>query len=139
LDRIPNFGKHRFLFLPGLWKKKVLKKYLVDFETPHVAEKMGNYRSWIMKDNFFCVSEKYIEEHGRFYDCATSGAVIKGKWGEWLPKRMKENDVVLDYSRRGFKTRESQKSAKIDVQLNMLRNPVSTIRSFGATLRCFFR
>lgn len=139
LDRIPGFGKHRFLFLPGLWKKKVLKKYLVDFETPHMAEKMGNYRSWIMKDNFYCVSKEYIEENGRFYDCATSGAIIKGKWGSWLPERMKENGIEIDYSKRGFKTDESQKSAKMNVQINMIKNPVSTLKSLGATLQCFFK
>lgn len=138
IDRIPSISKHRFLLLPGLWKKDVLCKYLVDFETPHIAEKMGNFRSWMRNDGFYCVSQKFLKENGRFYDCATSGAIIKGKWGKWLPERLKENEIKIDFKKRGFKTGESQKKAKLEVQLGMLKNPISTMKSLIYTLKLLF-
>ena len=99
IDRIPSFTNHRFLFLPGLWKKEVINKYVVDFESPHIAEKMGNYRSWILRDNFYCVSNDFISKNGKLFDCATSGAIIKGKWGKWLPERLKKIIFEIDFSK----------------------------------------
>lgn len=130
LDRIESRSKHRFLYLPGLWKKEVLRKYVTDFETPYMAEQMGDLRSMILDDGFFAISKSYLKKNGKLYDCPTSGAIIKGKWGKWLPERLEENDLDINLKLRGFKDKESNKKAKKEIYLYLLKNLGTTTRSF---------
>lgn len=130
LDEIVPISKHRFLFLPGLWKKNILLKYVVDYETPFMAEKIGNFKSWIYKDGFFAISKEHLKNRGEIFDCGTSGVIIKGKWENWIPERLKENNIKIDFSKRGFKTNETQKKSKKNIRKNMLINPILTLRSF---------
>lgn len=134
LDEIVPRTKYRFLYLPGLWSKNKLKKYIVDFETPYMAEKMGDVRSWIQNDSFYAVSKNYVENYGRLYDCPTSGSIIKGKWGKWLPERLSENGISLDYSHRGFKDSQSNQRARKQIFIGLLLNPITTIKSILSIL-----
>jgi hypothetical protein len=139
LDEIVPKSKYRFLYLPGLWRKEVLQKYVVEFETPYVAEIIGNYRSWILNDGFYAISKNFLKNHGELYDCPTSGALIKGKWGKWLPKRLEENGIKINYSIRGFKDIQSNKKARIKAQLYFLNHPILTLKSIFMTLLLFFK
>lgn len=130
LDKIKSRSKYRFLFLPGLWDKEVLLKYVVDFETPFMAEKMGDYKSWVTNDGFFAVSRSYIENNGEIFDCGTSGAIIKGKWESWIVDRLEAYNIHIDYNIRGFKTQQTQKISKNTIRKSMLKNPILTVRSF---------
>lgn len=138
LDEIVAKSKYRFLYLPGLWKKDVLQKYVVDFETPYMAEKMGDFRSWMLKDGFYAISKEFVRRGSRFYDCSTSGAVIKGKWGPWLPDRLKENNIELDFNKRGFKEFNSNKKARNSIYKNLLLNPKTTFDSMLSIVKLVF-
>lgn len=139
LDEIVPRSKYRFLYVPGLWRKDILQKYVVDFETPYVAEKMGDFRSWILNDGFYAISKSYISDNGKLYNCPTSGALIKGKWGKWLPPRLEENGIKIDYIKRGFKDHQSNKKGKLTSQLFLLNQPILTVRSIIATLLLFLK
>lgn len=134
LDEIVPRTKYRFLYLPGLWSKRKLRKYIVDFETPYMAEKMGDVRSWVHNDSFYAVSNDYVESFGRLYDCPTSGSIIKGKWGMWLPERLSKNGISLDYSHRGFKDAKSNQRARKQIFFGLLMNPITTIKSILSIL-----
>ena len=120
-------------------EEKVLHKYVVNFETPYMAEKMGDLRSWVLNDGFYAIALDYLKNKGKLYDCASSGALIKGKWGTWLPDRLEENDIKLDFSIRGFKTLESNKKGRLNVQLYLIKHPILTLRSIFSTLMLFFK
>ena len=134
LDKIKSKSKFRFLYLPGLWSKKVLQKYIVNFETPYMAEKMGDLRSMILSDGFYAISNEYLKKNGKLFDCGTSGVIIKGKWEKWLPERIEENNISLDYSIRGFRNEKKIKTAKNEIIRGLIKNPINTLRSFYSIL-----
>lgn len=138
LDKIATRSNYRFLYLPGLWKKKVLQKYIVNFETPYMAEKMGIVRSWILKDGFYAISNNYIKKNGRLYDCSTSGAIIKGKWEKWLPERLEENDIYIDFNIRGFRDEKTLKKNKNQIYMNLIKSPLTTFKSFFSIIIMYF-
>lgn len=139
LDEIDQYTKHRFLFLPGFWKKSVLQKYVTNFESPYMAEKMGVVKSWILKDGFYAISKSYIEKFENLYNCGTSGAIVKGKWEKWLPNILEENNVYIDFKIRGFRDDKSKQKANIKIYMNLLNNPFSTFKSVLSVLALFFK
>jgi len=84
LDAIDLKTKKRFIFSPGLWKKSVLKKYLLKHENPWMAEKMGDLRAKVYKDGFYCISKDYVENNGQLYDTFFSGVIYKGKCATYV-------------------------------------------------------
>lgn len=111
LDKISLSTKKRFIFSPGLWKKQVLKKYLVDYESPWLAEKMGNLRAKIYKDNFYCISEDYVKEKGQLYDTFFSGVIYKGKCGHYVVSFL-EKEGYTDILKRGIMSKSDMKDVK---------------------------
>ncbi|MCK0131208.1 hypothetical protein MWU59_06780 [Flavobacteriaceae bacterium F08102] len=135
LDLIDPKTKLRFLYLPGLWKRNVLAKYLFNYESVFMSEKIGDIRSTIYKDNFYAISRSYYKEHGQFYDCTPSGALFKGKWSkEWIVPFFKRENIDIDLSLRGFATLDFQKSTRLKNKIQLIKHPISTIRSFSSLL-----
>jgi hypothetical protein len=129
LDQMEFDTELRFTYLPGLWKKKTLLKYVKDYESPFMSERFGNIRSKIYKDGFYTVSKKYIEENGQFYDCEQSGVIFKGKWPRWVAAFFDKEGIEIDYTIRGFVTKEYRKETRKKSKLELIKNPVSTLRS----------
>ncbi len=130
LDEIEMKTKLRFAYLPGLWRKNVLLKYVKDFETPFMSERIGDYRSYIYKDGFYCISQDYINNNGQLYKCSTSGALFKGKWNEWVENFTKKEHINIDFSKRGFVTDEHRKNTRINSKKAELRKPIPIFKSF---------
>lgn len=139
LDKINKYTKYRFLYAPSLWRKEVLIKYIVDNETPFMAEKMGTYRSWILNHGFYCLSESFINKYGRMYDCGTSGVIAKGKWEKWAVPRLKEENLGIDFSLRGIKEDYGNKTSRNKARFNQLMKPISTLKSYSSVLLLFLR
>lgn len=135
LEKISRYSKYRFLYAPGLWKKEVLFNYLVDFESPFMAEKMGTYRSWIFDDGFYCLSKEFISKNGRLYDCGSSGVIVKGKWASWAIKLLNKENLGINFDLRGIRKEEEKKSAMNAARINQLKNPRSTLKSYMSVLR----
>lgn len=129
LDIIEEFTKYRFLYAPGLWKKEKLTKYIVDFESPFMSEKMGTYRSWIHNDQFYCLSDKYLSDNDQFYKCGTSGVIAKGKWEAWAVPQLEKEKLGIDFSIRGIKDDYGSKSSIWKARKNQLKQPISTMKS----------
>jgi hypothetical protein len=94
-----------------------------------MSERFGNIRSKIYKDGFYTVSKKYIEENGQFYDCEQSGVIFKGKWPRWVAAFFDKEGIEIDYTIRGFVTKEYRKETRKKSKLELIKNPVSTLRS----------
>lgn len=134
LDKISSFTRYRFLYAPSLWKKKVLLKYIANNETPFMAEKMGTYRSWILKHGFYCMSNDFVNKYGHFYTCGTSGVIVKGKWAKWAVPVLEAEDLKIDFSIRGIREEDEKKVAMNKARMDQLMNPISTIKSFSSIL-----
>lgn len=130
LEEIEAYTKHRFLYLPGLWKKHVLKSYLKDFESPYMAEKMANYRSYIRQDGFYSISNEVVQKYGQIYDCYGSGAIYKGKWNKWVQPYLEKNNIDINYSIRGVVTKEYEKNSRKSTKVNLMKEPLMMSRSF---------
>lgn len=139
LERITESTNHRFLYLPGLWKKKVLKKYLVDFEMPYMAEKMGNQRSKLLKDQFYAISQNYIQENGQLYYCSSSGAIYKGKWVDWVIEFLEKHQLEIDLTIRGLGTKEYNANMRNKTLVGLLKTPISTFKSLLSIVLLFFK
>lgn len=130
LEEIAPKTKLRLTYLPGLWKKDVLLKYLVDYESPFMAEKIADWKSWLYKDGFYAVSREYVDLNGQFYDGMASGGIFRGKWADWVVPFFKKNNIEIDYDIRGFATDEFRSTTRLKSRIDLLKNPITTIRSF---------
>lgn len=132
LSQINKYTKYRFLYAPSLWKKTVLLKYIVDFESPFMAEKMGTYRSWVLNHGFYCLSEDFIKKNGCIYNCGTSGVIAKGKWEKWAIPKLKEENLDIDFLIRGIKKDYGSKTNRNRARLTQLLKPISTFKSYSS-------
>lgn len=139
LDKIDYKTKLRFAYLPGLWKKKTLLKYVKDNESVFLSERLGDVRSWIYKDGFYTVSKEYIEKYGQFYDCAQSGMLFKGKWSHWVPPFFEKEGIKMDFSLRGLVTQEYRTKTRLKSKTEIFKNPISTLKSFLSILIIFLQ
>ena len=139
LEKINPITKHRFLYIPSLWKKKTLLKYLHDYEGAFMAEKMSGYRSWIRKDGFYSITEKYVERYGQVYDTFNSGFIFKGKWVSWGIKFLDDENFKIDFTKRGILTKEFMKRTRLQSKINIFKSPTLSIKSFGSVIILFFK
>jgi len=139
IDKIAEKTTHRFLYLPGIWKKQVLKKYIVDFESPYMAEKMGNIRSGIFDDGFYCISKQYIKENGNLYHSSSSGAVYKGRWAKWVGNFCKDNSIDLDLSKRGHTDKDYNENVRKKTLMGLVKSPVLTSKSVFNIVKLYLK
>lgn len=139
LNIIDEKTKYRFLYAPSLWKKESLLQYIVDFESPFMAEKMSTYRSRILKHGFYCMSDDYIETHGPIYGCGTSGLIVKGKWAEWAVKVIEDKKLKIDVSKRGIRVEKEKKGAIFKARMYQILNPLSTYRSYLSIFELYLK
>jgi hypothetical protein len=130
LEEIAHKTKLRLTYLPGLWKREILLKYLVDYEAPFMAEKIADWKSWLYNDGFYAVSREYVDLNGQFYNGMASGGIFRGKWADWVVPFFKKNNIEMDYNIRGFATEEFRSTTRMKSRIDLLKNPITTIRSF---------
>jgi len=139
LEEVAPKTKLRLTYLPGLWKKDVLLKYLVDYESPFMAEKIADWKSWLYNDGFYAVSRAYVDLHGQFYDGMASGGIFRGKWADWVAPFFKENNIDMDYEIRGFATDEFRSTTRLKSRIDLMKHPITTLRSFSSLLMVYLK
>lgn len=130
LDKIDLFANKRFTFQPGLWKKKILVKYLRDRENPFMAELMADSRSKIYKDGFYCISKDYVKKHGYLYDGYYSGVIYKGKWSHWAIDFLKVQNFNIDFSVRGIIYEDDMKGIRFKARIAQFKNPILILKYY---------
>jgi hypothetical protein len=138
LNKIDEKTKYRFLFAPSLWKRESLIQYIVDFESPFMAEKMGTYRARILKHGFYCMSEEFMENYGKMYSCGTSGMIVKGKWAKWTVPIIKEKGLDIVVEKRGVREETEKKGSIFKARMQQLYDPISTIKSYISIVLLYF-
>ncbi len=138
LDKITPNSKKRFLFSPGLWKKEILKKYINDNENPWLAERMGNFRSKIYQDGFYCISQDYVNSSGQLYDTYFSGVIYKGKCTHNTAPFLK-NEGFNEILKRGILTKAEAKEVKKKAKTDLIFDVVPMIKSLSNIVYLYFK
>ena len=139
IEEIESVTNRRIMYIPGLWKKSVLLKYLVDYESAFMAEKIADFKSLIYSDGLYAVSRSYVEMKGQFFDCEPSGGLFRGKWALWVVPFFDSQVIKIDYEKRGFATDEFRKGTRLKSRVDLLRSPFLTMRSFIDLAQLFIR
>lgn len=129
LEKIITNTSHRYVLMPGLWRKSSLMEYISEHESPYMNEVMGNLKSNILNHGFYTISRQLIEEEGNFYNSATAGAIYKGKWAKWVPNFFTIENIAMDFTLRGFRTKEYRKMARFKTRMGVLIEPRSLLLS----------
>jgi hypothetical protein len=130
LDLIKRWTKHRMTMYPGLWRKEVIKRHLIKFESPWALEIIGTWRSGALNDRFYSVSKDYMMKHGLIYDCSTSGGLMKGKWDKSaVVDSFYKHQIIIDYNLRGFYTPADRKKSRRELHKKMLLNIPNLIKT----------
>lgn len=139
LDRITSNSKHRYVLMPGLWKKSSLIEYIAEHESPYLNEVMGNLKSKFFKHNFYTFSHQISRENGHLYNSATAGVIYKGKWAKWVPKFFANENIIVDFNIRGFRTNEYRKKARFKARMGILYEPRALFLSLKSVTKLYLR
>ena len=104
-------------FVPTIWRKSILKKWLRPWESIWGFEGYGSERArrWKYKEKVFVVKNPPIYDYLWIKDCS---AVIHGKWlnEPELKEHFKTAQIEIDYTKRGQMTyQEYVESGMADV------------------------
>ncbi|RPD94365.1 hypothetical protein EGM88_12360 [Aureibaculum marinum] len=139
LNEINATCKHRFLLIPGLWKKEILNKYLKNYENVFMSEKINGYRSWIRKDGFYVISDEYVSNYGQLYDTWNSGYVFKGKWVPWGIEFLDKENLQIDYSKRGILDDSKMEQTRWASKKAIMKTPITSSKSFLNVIGLFIK
>jgi hypothetical protein len=121
--------EYRISCQTALWKKETLLKYLNPFENAWQFEKFGSKRAAIYKDNFFVVDRNWVKlGHFEIIPYVFTG-IIQGRWKEEVVTLFEENNIHIDYLRRGFHKQSPKKTIKMKLMNKWETLPVK-IKSY---------
>ena len=100
---IPAGTAFRLNAQAGIWKKEILKKSILDMESPWEWERFGNMRNDIViKQEIYALKKDEYEPYFYNYYPAVISGIMRGKWAvSHIDSLFKENDIIIDYSARG--------------------------------------
>lgn len=108
LDEIEQRANFRITAQAGLWRVSALRSYLRRHESVWDLEHYGTRRAWRRPDSFFQVSEAYDAEFGKPIFPYRPTGVVHGRWARPVVEELfAANDIVVDYSQRGFYDRDN--------------------------------
>jgi hypothetical protein len=97
ISLIAGPGQDRFSFQAAIWKKSSLKKYVLNHETPWLAEQFGSMRFQYAKDRLAFVYQS-IEPFKYLH----TGVLHKGGWVKEAVPVLEGLGIALNWNARGF-------------------------------------
>ena len=109
----------------ALWNKHILSNLLKDDENAWQFEILGTYRARRSALRFFAIPKtpdmtpvvSYIERTG----------IIKGRWNPITVKHFKEQEINVDFEKRGFYSNVNFAQNKFNTLKKLLDNPIIII------------
>ena len=122
----------------ALWRKNFLSKYVRYWESPWQFEKNGTKRANVLKDEFYTVSrEIYKIKVNEIIPYIFTG-IVQGRWNEEVIDLFKENNISVDYTKRGLLKEGKRKSFSQRFK-NRWRNLPAEIKSAIDLLQLKFK
>lgn len=94
--------RYRISCQAALWKKDVLASYIRSYESAWQFEEFGSKRGAIMKHNFYVVDNNWVKLNEFEIIPYIFTGIVQGRWYEEVIELFKSNDIIIDYSKRGF-------------------------------------
>jgi hypothetical protein len=100
-ELIPKRGDYKLNSAPAIWRRKVLLKYIEDYDNPWAWEFFGSYRTYGSADLFYCAKKEH--ENIYPYNYAMGGAIYRGKWvGQIVLPLIEKYNLHINVSERGL-------------------------------------
>lgn len=102
LVKVPHIHKNRISCQAALWRKDVIRQYVRQYESAWYFEWFGSKRAGVLKHNFFTVDRSIVSlDNFEIIPYLFTG-VIGGRWNKGVVPLFADNDLIMDYSKRGF-------------------------------------
>jgi hypothetical protein len=99
---IAQNAKDRISCQAAIWKKNVLRSYLRKGENGWQFETYGTIRSHFVKHNFFAVNHDIVRLNEFEIIPYIFTGIVKGKWYHEVNTLFATNNIIIDYTLRGF-------------------------------------
>lgn len=130
LQVIPQKAKYRISTQAAMWRVDTLISYLEEQENGWMFEIFGTWRARRRNECF--LSAKYDQQNGGpIIDYLHTG-IIKGKWLPEIKNVFQQNDILIDYTKRGLYKRKPYFLQKIELVNKLFKKPIYFIEQFGA-------
>ena len=130
-------GKAKVVFVPTIWRKSTLKKWLRPHETIWAFEALASKRAyrWNYKEDVYRIYSPAIFNYLWEKECY---CVVNGRWmmHPLLTELFKKNDIQVDYNKRGTITMEEwSKVSTLSIMrrysfIDLIKKILNRIRSF---------
>ena len=141
LWHIPQKDHDRISCQAALWRKDVLLQYVREYETAWNFECWGSKRAAILKHNFYVVDKQWVRlNHFEIIPYIFTG-VIGGRWYKEIINLLERNNILIDYSKRGF-FESKNLTLKDRIKAKLKRLPIeihSSIDLFKLRLQTIFK
>ncbi|MDO4818819.1 MAG: hypothetical protein Q3994_00375 [Prevotella sp.] len=125
-------------FIPTIWRKNVLRKWLRPWESIWGFEGYGSQRArvWNYKEKVYTVDSPIIYDYLWVDRCSV---IVNGKWyaSPLVDQLFESNGIIIDFAKRGRITLEEYKSHEMKWILSRYSLKQIVIKSFNRLLSLF--
>ena len=111
----------------AIWRKDVLISLICPWENGWMFEKFGSCRARKLKKRFLSLSKSLLSERNAL-DYVYTG-IIKGKWNTKCVDLFRSQNILIDFSRRGFYKDSGRLKSRMEVIKKIFSHPVNAFRS----------
>ncbi|TWJ04615.1 hypothetical protein JN11_00332 [Mucilaginibacter frigoritolerans] len=86
----------------ALWKKEILLQYIKTWESPWQFETNGTKRANLLPHKFYTVNRNIYKLNINEIVPYIFTGVVQGRWYEGVIELFKENNIYVDFRKRGF-------------------------------------
>lgn len=107
--------RYRVSCQAALWRKDVLLELLRSYESAWEFEEFGSKRSAILKHKFYVVDKNWIKLNEFEIIPYIFTGIIQGRWYNEVVPLFLNNDIKIDYNKRGFFEDAKPKPTKLKI------------------------
>lgn len=115
---------YRICCQAALWRKDILLSYLRPYENAWQFEEFGSKRSAKLAHNFLVVDNNWIKLNQFEIIPYIFTGIFQGRWYKEVVPLFSQNNIQIDYTRRGFTEDANPKPLSLKIKQQWRRIPV---------------
>jgi hypothetical protein len=108
----------------ALWKKKTLTSLIRPYENAWQFEEFASKRAAKLNPIFLGVSRSFVKHNEYEIIPYVFTGIIQGRWYEPVVQLFNKNDILVDFSKRGFVNQAPKRSIKTKFLYQLNRFPI---------------